>query len=119
MRPIDQDRIMGIEDELNNWQQEILFLMKDVICSAQFELDFSPLEAAKKCSLQMADRVRDHIWGITKMEMPKGALQMLLSAYRMAWEGVWQGYLRDQTATQHMFIQTLDSDECDSTGSAV
>lgn len=115
MRPIDQDRIWGIEEEINKWQQEIIFLMKNVICSAHFELDFSPLERAKNWSLLMADKVRDHIWGITRLEMPKGTLQMLLSEYRMAWERVWQGYLRDQAASQHMFVQTLDSDGNEST----
>lgn len=96
MRDTEQDLTRRIEDEINAWQYEVVLLVKDIICFADFELDFTPLEKAKLWTFGQAHQLKEHIWGRTKLEMPKGSLQVLLSEYRKIWEGVWVGYLQDQ-----------------------
>lgn len=104
IREIEPDRIYRVEEEINAWQQEFKFLVRDVICSAEFELDFKPLEAAKLWTCEKVDRLKEHIWGRWKLEMPRGSLQVLLSEYRNIWEGVWVEYLRNErTATVRHF----------------
>jgi hypothetical protein len=96
LREIEPDRIRRVEEEIDAWQQEVTFLVRDIICSAEFELDFKPLEAAKLWAFEKVDRLKEHIWGRRRLEIPKGSLQDLLSEYRKVWEGVWVGYLRDE-----------------------
>lgn len=102
---IEQDRIPRVEEEMNAWQQEIVGLVRDIICLAEFELDFALLEAAKIWTFEKVDRLREHVWGRRKLEMPKGSLQMFLSEYRKVWEGVWIGYLKDEKAAWGRMLQ--------------
>jgi len=97
---VEQDRVPGIEAEIDVWQREITFLVKDVICSAQFELDFTSLDKVEAWTFEMTNRFKEHIWERIKLDMPKGRLQNLMVEFRKAWEEVWKGFLRDRKISQ-------------------
>ena len=108
MREVEQDSILGIEEDINSWQQEVILLVKDVICSSEFELDFGLLEVVKMWTFEKVNQLKEHIRGRMKLEMPKGRLQELMFEFRKAWEGVWLGYLEDQRNARGGFFQTAN-----------
>ena len=96
MHDIEQNRVQAIEKEINAWQQEVLSLVQDVVCSSDFELDFTHLDKAKSWTFEMAKQLKEHTWGSMRLEMPKGRLQVLKKEFRMCWEEVWKGFMVDQ-----------------------
>jgi len=104
MHDIEKNRVQAIEKEINDWQQEVLSLVQDVICSSDFELDFTHLDKAKAWTFEMAKQLKEHIWRRMRLEMPKGRLQVLKKEFRMCWEEVWKGFMVDQRRARDAMI---------------
>jgi hypothetical protein len=108
MREIEQDRIQSIEQEINLWMREVLQHTTIVLCSATaFEVDVQPLEAVKVWTEDIMNQLLEHVRGTTKMELPNGRLKVLMVEFRMAWEKVWIGYLRDEKTSEKQYSKAV------------
>ena len=78
-----------------------MFLIRDLICKARFELDFGPLERAKEWCFGWVERLRDHIAGGRRLDpLRREKLHGIAGEYRILWEGVWVGYMKDEIAAR-------------------
>lgn len=84
MREVEPDRIPALVEKVNVWRQDLISLVKGVVCAAEFELNFVPLEMAKLWAFEKADLLQEHIRGGEKLKWPRGRLQELMFEFRRA-----------------------------------
>jgi hypothetical protein len=107
MRDVPPGNLPTIKDEVNNWGHWVGVLTCDVMTAAAFPLRREPLDAVRAWREMMVWRLIQHVEGKERLEMPRGRLAELLLEFRMVWEGVWKGYVRDRGVARgdpHPFV---------------